>query len=94
MEANKKDKGLLALYNRLKNSWERENYIEVCTFEERRGTVWWKMGIWRLKGMRGNNNQGICPVCRKEGATFCNVKNKELEGKTVRENVRENTSRY
>jgi hypothetical protein len=25
-----------------------------CTFEERIGTGWWDMGIWRLKGMRGN----------------------------------------
>jgi hypothetical protein len=24
------------------------------------------MGIWRLKGMRGNIDKGVCPVCRKE----------------------------
>jgi hypothetical protein len=24
------------------------------------------MGIWRLKGMRGNVDKGVCPVCRKE----------------------------
>jgi hypothetical protein len=29
----------------IKSCWERENYIEVCTFDERRGTEWWKMGI-------------------------------------------------
>jgi hypothetical protein len=43
---------LLALYNELKSTWERENYIEVCPFEERRGIGWQKMDIWRLKGMR------------------------------------------
>jgi hypothetical protein len=32
---------------------ERENYIDICTFEERRGIGWWKTGIWRLKGKRG-----------------------------------------
>jgi hypothetical protein len=48
----------------LKSSWEREKYIDICTFEERKGTGWWKMGIWRLKGMRGNIDKG---VCRKEG---------------------------
>jgi hypothetical protein len=37
------------LYNELKSRWERENYIEVCIYEERRGIGWWKMGIWRLK---------------------------------------------
>jgi hypothetical protein len=25
------------------------------------------MGIWRLKGMRGNIDKGVYPVCRKEG---------------------------
>jgi hypothetical protein len=24
------------------------------------------MGIWRLKGMRGNIDKGVCSVCRKE----------------------------
>jgi hypothetical protein len=35
-------------------------------FEQKRGIEWWKMGIWRLKGIRENTDQGICPVCRKE----------------------------
>jgi hypothetical protein len=34
----------LALYNELKSNWERENCVEVCTFEERRGIGWLKMG--------------------------------------------------
>jgi hypothetical protein len=36
------------------------------SLQERRGIGWWKVGIWRLKGMRGNTGQGICPVCRKD----------------------------
>jgi hypothetical protein len=24
------------------------------------------MGAWRMKGFRGDNEQGICPVCRKD----------------------------
>jgi hypothetical protein len=24
------------------------------------------MDIWRLKGMRGNTDKGVCPVCREE----------------------------
>jgi hypothetical protein len=24
------------------------------------------MGIWRLKGVRGNIEQGMCPMCNKE----------------------------
>jgi hypothetical protein len=34
--------------------------------EARRRIGWWKMGIWRLKGVRGNTEQGMCPMCNKE----------------------------
>jgi hypothetical protein len=36
------------------------------TIEERRGIGWWKLGMWGLKWMRRNTDQGICAVCRKE----------------------------
>jgi hypothetical protein len=64
MEANMREKRSLTLYNELKSSWEREKYIDICTFDERKGIGWRKMDIWRLKGMRGNIDKG---VCRKEG---------------------------
>jgi hypothetical protein len=32
----------------------------------RGGIGWWKMGIWRLKGVRGNIEQRMCPMCNKE----------------------------
>jgi hypothetical protein len=51
----------------LKNNWEKKFYTEVCTQETRRGIGWWKMGIWKLKGVRKNIEQGICPLCNKEG---------------------------
>jgi hypothetical protein len=44
MEANMREKRSLALYNELKSSSEREKYIDICTFEERNGIGWWKMG--------------------------------------------------
>jgi hypothetical protein len=50
----------------LKSSWEKKLYIDVCTQEARRGIGWWKMGIWRLKDVGGNTEQGMCPVCNKE----------------------------
>jgi hypothetical protein len=50
----------------LKNNWEKKFYIEVCTQEARRGIGWWKMGIWKLNGVRRNIEQGICPLCNKE----------------------------
>jgi hypothetical protein len=51
---------------RLQSSWEREKYIDICTFEERKGIGCCKMGIWRPKGMRGNTDKGACAVCREE----------------------------
>jgi hypothetical protein len=32
------------------------------------------MDIWRLKGMRGNTDQEICPVCMNEEGGMCDVK--------------------
>jgi hypothetical protein len=51
----------------LKSGWEREKYIDFGTFEERKGIGWWKMGIWWLKGLRGNIDKGVCR--KKEGGS-------------------------
>jgi hypothetical protein len=51
----------------MKSSWEIEKYTDICTFEERKGIGWWKMGVWRLKGMRGNIDKGVCR--REEGGS-------------------------
>jgi hypothetical protein len=50
----------------LKGSCEKILYTHVCTQEVRRVIGWWKMGIWRLKGVRGYIEQGMCPMCNKE----------------------------
>jgi hypothetical protein len=67
MEDSMREKRSLVFYTKLKSSWEKNLYKEVCTQEARRGTGWWKMGIWRLKCVRGNTEQGMCPMCNKEG---------------------------
>jgi hypothetical protein len=54
MEASMRENRSLVFYNELKSSWEKKLYIEVCTQEARGGIEWWKMCIWRLKGVRGN----------------------------------------
>jgi hypothetical protein len=61
------EKRSLVFYDELKSSWDKKLYIEVCTQEARRGIGWWEMGIWRLKGVRGNTEQEMCPMCNKEG---------------------------
>jgi hypothetical protein len=66
MEVSMRERRSLVFYNKLNISWEKKLYIEVCTQEARRGIGWWKMGFWRLKGVRGNTEQGMCPMCNKE----------------------------
>jgi hypothetical protein len=34
----------------------------------KKNTGWWKMGIWRLKGMRGNVDKGVCR--KEEGGSY------------------------
>jgi hypothetical protein len=50
----------------LKRDWQKEDYTSITTRESRRSIVWWRMGICRLKGIRKNLENGICPKCRKE----------------------------
>jgi hypothetical protein len=67
MEDSMREKRSLVFYTELKSSWEKKLYREVCTQEAGRGIGWWKMGICRLKFVRGNTEQGMCPMCNKEG---------------------------
>jgi hypothetical protein len=66
VEASIRGKRSLVFYSEFKSICGRKLYIELCTQEARRGIRWWKMGIWRLKGVRGNTEQGMFPVCIKE----------------------------
>jgi hypothetical protein len=38
----------------------------VCTELYRSGIIRWKTGVWRLQGVRGNTEQGTCPICGEE----------------------------
>jgi hypothetical protein len=77
-------------YNELKNSCKKKLYIEVCTQEARRGIGWWKMGIWRLKSIRGNTEQGMCPMCNKRRRLEPHTEmcgNQKLEGGACRQTI-------
>lgn len=41
------------------------------------------MGIWRLKGMRGNTGQGMYVGRTKDGVTYWGVKEQKLKGRIV-----------
>jgi hypothetical protein len=82
MEASMKEKRSLVFYNELKNNLEKKLYIEVCSQEARRGIRWRKMGIWKLKGVRRNMEQGICPMHSKEevGVIYLDVMRQKAGG--------------
>jgi hypothetical protein len=44
-EASVRENRSLVLYTELKNNWERETGIEVCTYEQRKGMGWWST-VW------------------------------------------------
>jgi hypothetical protein len=46
------------------------------------------MGIWRLKGMRGNIDKGICPVCRKKGVTSYIAKEQGTGGTGIKNSLK------
>jgi hypothetical protein len=50
----------------LKRDWQKKDYTNTTTRESRRRIAWWRMEIWRLKGIRKNVEIGISPICRKE----------------------------
>jgi hypothetical protein len=52
--------------NKNSRGWQKEDYTGITTQESRRNIVWWRMGIWRLKGVGKIVEIGICPICRKE----------------------------
>jgi hypothetical protein len=46
--------------------WEWNINRTAYRGSQKREIVSWKIGVWRLKGVRRNNEQGICPICSKE----------------------------
>jgi hypothetical protein len=50
----------LILCNSLRSNSEKEEYVELCTGDARRGIIWWKIGVRMI------SEQEICPICSKE----------------------------
>jgi hypothetical protein len=42
----------LVFCQEMKQEWGREDLIDCCNRNERRGTAWWRLGIWKLRGSR------------------------------------------
>jgi hypothetical protein len=62
------EKMSLVFYQEMKQKWGREEYIELCSRNERNGLAWMKVkaGIWKLRGIRRNWKKENAPYA---GAT-------------------------
>jgi hypothetical protein len=50
----------------MKLLWARDDYVMCCSENDRRGIVWFRAGIWKLRGMRKGLEIGMCPLCNAE----------------------------
>jgi hypothetical protein len=57
------EKILLVFYQEMKHKWGREEYIDCCNRNERRGMAWCRLGIWKLRGSRKGVEKETCPLC-------------------------------
>jgi hypothetical protein len=46
------EKRSLVYYQEMKHKWGREEYNELCSRNERNGSAWMKVGVWKLRGIR------------------------------------------
>jgi hypothetical protein len=42
----------LVFYQKMKQKWGREEYIELCSRDKRNRLAWMKAGVWKLRGIR------------------------------------------
>jgi hypothetical protein len=64
-----------------KRNRKEEEYTEVCMRVERRGIMWRKVGVWRLKGFRSGMEERMFLVFRKEEGLFQILECKGMERK-------------
>jgi hypothetical protein len=65
----------ILINNRIKAGYRRETTREI---------IQWKVGGWRLKRVRRNSEQGICPACSTEEALSHKMKLKEQRFEAAR----------
>lgn len=51
--------------------------IEISMKDARRGIIWCKVRLWRLKLIRWGMERGTCPACKKEKQLCYNLVVKE-----------------
>jgi hypothetical protein len=61
-----KEKILLVLFYEIKQRWRKEAYVN-CFFRKKRSEIaWWRVGIWKTRGIKKGSVKGRCPLCYKQ----------------------------
>jgi hypothetical protein len=42
----------LVFYKEMKLKCNKEEYVNCCCRKERIGIAWWRIGIWKLRGIK------------------------------------------
>jgi hypothetical protein len=50
----------------MKLLWDREDYVVCGSRNDRMGIAWFRVGIWKLRGVRKGLEIGRCPLCSGE----------------------------
>ena len=56
----------LEFYSRVKKSWEKQAYIDRLDRKDKTGWAWFRLGLWKSRGVRKNYERGKCPLCNEE----------------------------
>jgi hypothetical protein len=67
------EKRLLVFYQAMKQKWDREEYIKLCSIDERNRLPWMKAGVWKLRGIRRGWEKEHAPYAGaiKMPSTYC-----------------------
>jgi hypothetical protein len=46
----------------MKLRYSKDDYVNCWSRKERVGVAWWRLEIWKLRGIRRGLERGICPL--------------------------------
>jgi hypothetical protein len=72
-------------YEVMENIWGKEECTKCYIRSERKGIIWIKAGIWRLRGIRRGTYRGICPLYL--GHEQCYTYTMELSRDKIMKNI-------
>jgi hypothetical protein len=56
----------------MKQRWRKEAYVKCCYTKERNGIAWWRIGIWKMRGIRKGFEKGRSPYVMNRRLTSIN----------------------